>query len=124
MFGLGMFSYLKIGLVLVVLAVGGYYIWSYQHMKGQIVALKTEIEGLKLRAEVIEKAQKATDAFMKKRTTIQTRVVKERANVDKVVESGDNLAMQQLFINNGLLQRPQASPAPGRSPGRPSDISR
>jgi hypothetical protein len=113
MFGLGIFTYLKIGLVIVVLAVCGYYVWSYQHMKGQITELKAEIDGLKLRAEIIEKAQKATDEYLKKKTIIQTRVVKEKANVDKVVESNDNPAMRDLFIRNGLLQDNRNDPKGG-----------
>lgn len=115
---MGIFTYIKIGMAVAVLAVLGYFVWNYQHMQTKIAGLEEKIAGLELRAEVIEKAQQATDEFMKKKSTVQVRVVKEKANVDKVVESGDDSGMRQLFLERGLLV-PQASSAPGRSPGRP-----
>ena len=117
------FTYLKVGVAVILLGVAGYFVWSYQHMKSKIAGLEEKVAGLELRAEIIEKAQQATDEFMKKKSTVQSRAGKERANVDKVVESGDDPAMRQLFINNGLLKPPQAnSPASG-GPGRPGNIS-
>lgn len=117
-------SWIKIGGAVILLGVCGYYVWSYQHMKGQITALQTEIEGLKLRAKIIEKAQEATDAFMKKKTIVQVQVVKEKANVDQVVESKDSSAMQRLFLDRGMLVAPKTGVAAGRPPGRAGNISR
>lgn len=118
---MGILTYIKIGAAVVLLGVASYFVYEYKHMATEIVGLKDEIEGLKLRAEVIEKAQAATDTFMKKKTAVQNRVAKEKTNVDKVVESGDDAGMRQLFIDRGLLG-PKAGPAPGGAPGRPGNI--
>jgi hypothetical protein len=108
---MGILTYIKIGAAVVILAVCGYFVYQYKHMQTTITELKGEIADLKLRAEVIEKAQATTDEFMKKKATIQTRVVKERANVDKVIEAKDDEGMKQLFINQGLLM-PDPKSAP------------
>lgn len=113
---MGLLTYLKIGAAVVLLAVGGFFYWNYHHMQNKIVALQTEIEGLKLRAEIIEKAQKATDEYLKKKTIIQTRVVREKADVDKVVESGDTTGMRDLFIKHRLLDDNRNDPK-GRPKG-------
>lgn len=110
MFGLGIFTYLKIGLITVALAIGGYYVWSYHHMKTKVATLEAEIGGLKLRADIIEKAQKATEEYQKKMTAIQRKVAGEKAKVDQVVESGDNDSMKKLFIEQGLLMPDSISP--------------
>lgn len=122
MFGFGILTYVKIGAAVVILAVCGYYVWSYHSMKTEIVTLKTEIESLKSRAEVIEKAQQATDKFMKAKTKVVTRNVKERAEVDQVVESGDDPAMRQLYLNHGLLKPSQTGSPAGGGPGRPGNL--
>jgi Tfp pilus assembly protein PilN len=109
---MGILTYVKIGAAVVIIAVLGYFVWNYQHMQTKIVALQEKVAGLELRAEVIEKAQKATDTFMKKKTAVQARVVKEKANVDQVVESGDDAGMRNLFINQGLLRAVAPKPAP------------
>lgn len=124
MFGFGILTYLKIGAVVVILGVAGYFVYEYRHMATQIVALKDEIEGLKLRAEVIKKAQAATDKFMQAKTKVVTRNVQQKAEVDQVVEAGDNSGMQSLFIQHGLLNAPKTGTAPGRPAGGAGNIPR
>jgi len=106
-------TYIKIGAAVVLLGVCSFYVWSYQHMKGQIVTLQTEIEGLKLRAEVIEKAQAATDKFMQAKTKVVKKNVQQRAEVDAVVESGDSSGMRNLWINRGMLKSAETGVAGG-----------
>jgi hypothetical protein len=118
---MGIFTYIKIGAALVILGVVGYFVYDYKHMKTVITQQQEKIAGLELRAKIIEKAQAATDAFMKKKAAVQNRLVREKANVDKVVEAGDDAGMRQLFINSGLLGPKASTPASG-SPGRPGNI--
>lgn len=110
-----------VGAVVVAALVGGGY-WYIKHLQGQVTDLKDEVASLTARAEVIEKAQAATDEFMKKKTAVQVRVVREKANVDKVVEAGDDAGMRQLYLDRGLLG-PKASPPASGTPGRPGNIS-
>lgn len=116
---MGIFTYLKIGLAVVVLSVCGYFVYEYKHMASEIVGLKTEISGLKLRADVIEKAQKATDAFMQTKGKVVKRNVQEHAVIDQAVELGDDPAMQSLFMQYGLLQPQSGGAAPSRPKSNP-----
>jgi hypothetical protein len=112
-------TYLKIGGAVMLLAVAGFFYWNYHHLQNKVVTLQTEIDGLKLRAEVIEKAQRATDEYVKQRGAIQRKVTSVKAKVDQVVEAGDDIAMRDLFILNGLLQSPKAGATTGRPKGNP-----
>lgn len=110
----GFLTWIKIGAVVAALAVCGFFYWNYHHMQTQIVNLKDEIEGLKTRAEIIEKAQKATDEYLKKRTAIQRKAASVKTKVDTVVESGDDAGMRNLFIERGLLTPRKTGNPPGR----------
>jgi len=112
-----------VGAAVVAALVGGGY-WYVTHLQAKVAGLGDKVAGLESRAEVIEKAQKATDEFIKKKTIIQTRVVKEKADVDQVVESGDNSAMQRLFLDRGMLQRPQTNPAASGASGNSGNLPR
>jgi hypothetical protein len=119
---MGILTYIKIGAAVVIIAVLGYFVWNYQHMAGKIVKLEEQVAGLELRAEIIERAQKATDEFNKKKTTIQRKVASDKTKVDQAVEAGDDAGMRNLFIERGLLD-PKASPPAGGSQGRPGNPS-
>ena len=108
---MGILTYVKIGAAVAILLVAGYFIYQYKHMQAVIAKQQEQIVALELRAEVIEKAQAATDAFMKKKTVVQIRVVKEKANIERIVETKNDAGMKQLFINRGLLI-PDPKPAP------------
>lgn len=125
---MGILTYAKIGAAVVTLAVCGYFVWNYQHMQTKIVGLEEKIAGLELRAEVIEKAQKRTDEAVEAQKKAVLKNVQRKAQVDQVVESGNDPAMQQLYLDRGLLRRLQADDSksrpksnsiniPGRSPG-------
>ena len=115
-------SYIKISLAVLVFVILGYFVYEYKHMQTVIAAQQEQINALNLRAEVIEKAQKASDEAKKKMTVVKRRVVKENADVDQVVEANDNPHMQSLFRDHGLLQ-PQSNPSPGGAKGSPGHLS-
>jgi uncharacterized protein YoxC len=98
------FTYIKIGIIAALVIVSVYLVWNYKHMQTVIENQKQEIAGLNLRAGVIEEAQKATDEYIKKASTIRRRAASENKEIDKVVGSGDNPAMRDLFIKRGLLE--------------------
>ena len=122
MFGFGILTYVKIAAVVVILSVCGYYVWSYHHMQTKIAALQTEIDNLKARAEVIEKAQVATDKFMKARQGVVRKNVQKQAEIDQVVESKDDAGMQQLYLNRGLLQHTNGNTPQGGGKGATGNL--
>lgn len=121
---MGVLTYLKIGAVVVILAVCGFYVYNYQHMKGQIVKLEEKIAGLELRAEIIEKAQRATDAFIAKKTTVQRKAANEKSEIDQTVQAGDNAHLRELSTAHGLLKPKSTGPSPSRPTIRPRNLPR
>lgn len=107
--------------------VGGTYFYV-THLQAKVARLEDKVAGLELKADVIEKAQKKTDEYVKARDQRVKKNVQDNANIDKVVESGDDPAMHQLFIDRGLLGPKAGSPAggtqgrPGNIPARPSGV--
>jgi hypothetical protein len=94
---MGILSYLKIAGIVAVLAVVGYYAWSYQSLKATVVAQQAEIDNLKTAQEVMDKKQAAFDEFMKKKSVIRRRVVTDDKKTDEVVGSGDVRNVINLF---------------------------
>lgn len=126
MFGIGIITIIKAFVVATIIGVLGYLIWDYRHMKNTVIPeLKQEITALNLRAEVIEKAQKATDDYLKAKAKVVQRNVQERADIDKAVEAGDDPHLRDLFIQHGLLSVPKApgGASPGRLPGGSRNLS-
>ena len=115
---MGIFTYIKIGIIAVLVIACSYLVWNYQHMKTKIAGLEQQVVELKLKADIIEKAQKATDAFLAKKTLVQRKVTSEKTEIDQTVQAGDNAHLRELFINHGLLQ-PKSNPAPGRAKSGP-----
>ena len=118
-----MFAFLlgPIGRWLAVISVIGILcgvIWvQHKWSSSKIVKLEQKMSGLEFKTEILEKAQKATDAYIQKRTTIQRKVTSDKTQIDQVVESGDNAALRKLYIDRGLLRPQKTKPAPGRTKG-------
>lgn len=109
-----------IGAIIAALVLGNYF--YVKHLQTKIATLENKVAGLELRAEIVEKAQRATDSYMKTRDQRVKKNVQDDANIDKMVESGDDPAMRQLFIDHGLLT-PKTGASGSRSPGNPRHIS-
>ena len=116
---MGVLTYIKIGAAVVLLGVASYFVYEYKHMATTIKTLNDKVAGLELRAEVIEKAQATTDAFMKKKTTVQGKATNEKAEIDQTIQAGDNAHLRDLFVNHGLLAPSKTGPPPSRAPGHP-----
>src|ERR1035437_7640770 len=97
MLGLGIFTYIKIGLATVVLAICGYYVFNYEHMKTTIAAQQIQIDNLKLEQDILVKKQKVVDNYLIKRGVIKRRVADVEQQVDQTVDSGDVNRILDMF---------------------------
>jgi len=113
---MGIFTYLKIGLVVVVLSVCGYYFFNYEHMKTKIAAQQTQIDNLKLQQNLLIKRQKVIDDYLVKKGAIKKRVIYEEQQVDQTVDSGDVIRVLNLF--HGLRGPNQVEPPSNGRTGR------
>ena len=107
--------------VAVVALVGfcGYYVYKYHHMQTQIVELQKETASLKQKAAIIEKAQKATEAYDKAKREVAKKNVEDDAAIDKMVENRDESGMRDQFVKHGWLRGPDNGATKGRTAGRP-----
>lgn len=83
---MGIFTYIKIGAAIAVLAVLGYFVWNYQHMKRVVDTQKYQIEQLET-AEKYYKAQPEIDAHTKEM----------QSEVKKAVDAGDLDRVKWLY---------------------------
>ena len=119
---MGIFTYLKIGAAVVILAVCGYYIFNYEHMKTKIAAQQIQIDNLKLEQDVLAKKQKTFDDYLVKKGVIKKRVNHEEQKIDQTVDSGDVNHILDMFhqLHPDKISPPahggtgRAKPAPGR----------
>lgn len=83
---MGILAYIKIGAVVVLIGIAGYFVLNYQHMKKVVDAQKYQIEQLQA-AEKYYKAQPKIDAH-----------TKEMQNeVQKAVDAGDLDRVKWLY---------------------------
>ena len=119
----GVFTYLKIGLAVAVLAVCGYYVYNYHHMKAVIDRQQTQIANLEIVQGVLTKKQQAVDEYIQKSQTIKRRVQNEQRDLDAEVNTVDNSGLLKLYEHyrvrpgevgspsNGPASRPKYPPA-------------
>ena len=117
---MGIFTYIKIGLAVVVLSILGFYIANYHMMKTKILAQQTQINNLKLEQEVQAKKQKTFDDFMAKKTGVKRKVVREQQHIEETVNTGDDSQIIDLFDvyrfhPDGVRRDGKAKPAPDGS---------
>jgi hypothetical protein len=88
---MGIFTYLKIGLAVAVLAVCGYYVFNYEHMKTKIAAQQAQIDSLKSKQQVLDDNQKATKDIVDKLAKIKGRATGEKTTMhQEAVTEPDN----------------------------------
>ena len=110
---MGIFTYLKIGIIAVLVIACSYLVWNYHHMEAKIAAQKIQIDNLKLEQDVLIKRQKTIDDYLVKKGAIKRRVTHEEQRVDQTVDSGDVNRVLDMF--HGLRQPNQViPPADGR----------
>ena len=113
---MGIFTYLKIGIIVALVIACSYLVWNYHHMEAKIAAQKTQIDNLKLEQDVLIKRQKTIDDYLVKKGAIKRRVADVEQKVDQATDSGDVNRILDMF--HGLRQPNQVSPAPSGRTGR------
>ena len=117
------FTYIKIGIIAILVIACSYLVWKYEHMKTKIAAQQTQIDNLKLEQDVLVKKQKTFDDYLVKKGVIKKRVIHEEQQVDQTVDSGDVTRVLNLFhgLRSDKIKPPsdgrtgRAKPAPGRT---------
>ena len=113
---MGIFTYIKIGIIAILVIACSYLVWKYEHMKTKIAAQQTQIDNLKLEQDVLVKKQKTFDDYLVKKGVIKKRVIHEEQQVDQTVDSGDVTRVLDMF--HGLRSDKIKPPANGGT-GRP-----
>ena len=122
MFGLGIFDTIKLGILAVLVIIVGYLCWNYKHMQTTIANQKSEIESLKTVQDVLVKAKDATDAWIKKQSTIQKRVSHEQSTLEQTVPTASDNDLARLYERYRLHMEDKGSNPPngrGRSTKHP-----
>ncbi len=88
---LGIFDYIKIGIVAILIVVVGYLVWNYQHLKGVVAAQKTEIASLKEVQGVLTSKADKVDKFMAQMNQAKRKVANVEDKVDKVPSVPDSV---------------------------------
>ena len=119
MLGLGIFDYIKIGVVAVLVIACVYLVWNYQHMKTVIATQQDQIQGLQLGAQVLAAEQDKFKKFMAKRTTAVKRVTNEQDEIRQSEATGNDADLDSRFDRfYGMQPQSQGShSAPGRTGG-------
>ena len=118
------FTYLKIAAIVAILAVCGYYVLNYEHMKNKVAAQQIVIDNLNLEKDVLVKENKALQEFTAQKTVIKGKVVYVERQVDETVASGDVARILDMFhkLQSNKIQPPpdggtgSSKPKPGRAP--------
>ena len=110
------FTYLKIAAIVAILAVCGYYVLNYEHMKNKVAAQQIVIDNLNLEKDVLVKENKALQEFTAQKTVIKGKVVYVERQVDETVASGDVARVIDMF--HKLRGPDQIQPAPNGGTGR------
>ena len=113
---MGIFTYLKIGIIAVLVIACSYLVWNYKHMKTKITAQQIQIDNLKVEQDVLIKKQKTFDDYLVRKGVIKKRVTHEEQQVDQTVDSGDVNRILDMF--HQLRQPNQVSPSANGGTGR------
>ncbi len=105
---MGILTYIRIGIIVALAAVAGYYVLNYMHLKKEVAILKVQVAEQKAALEFYEKAAK---------------IDQETANVHKeiteAVNANDVQRVHDLYERLREHQRAGQSKAPSKAkPGR------
>ena len=112
---MGIFTYIKIGIIAVLVIACSYLVWNYKHMEAKIADQKIQIDNLKLEQDVLKKKQKVFDDYLVKKGVIKKRVAHEEQQVDQTVDSGDINRVLDMFHK---LHNDKIEPSPHGGTGR------
>lgn len=112
---MGILTYVKIGLAVVILGFLSFYVWNYHNMQSQITQLKEQNASLALGQQVILEAQKKAAETRQKVQVIVKRSKDENTKVQQEEMSGDDAALDsRLDQLSGVRREDKGSSAPGR----------
>jgi hypothetical protein len=121
MFGLGVFDYIKIGIVAALVIVCGYLVWNYQHMKTVIATQKDQIASLELGQQILANEQDKFKKFMAARSTVARKVTNEQDKIRQSEATGNDADLDsrfEHFYGPGVQPQGQGGhPAPGKPGG-------
>jgi hypothetical protein len=83
--------------------------WSIDNYKTEIKELKEK----NLNQKLIIEAKDKELADKQSEVRVERKIVYVQREVDKMVESGDNAAMRQRFMERGMLSQELPNPPPG-----------
>jgi hypothetical protein len=115
---MGIFTYVKIGLAVAVLAILGYFVLEYRHRGTVIETQKNEIANLKVEKTVFEAKQKVYEEFMAKKPVIQKRVTHEKEQIDQAVNTVDDAGLRALYDRYRMLTGSEIHVTPNGPSGR------
>jgi len=81
---MGILTYLKLGAIGLVIIVGGYFIWNYNHMQNKITALQVQVEEQTKTIEFYEKAAEVDKTTQETQNEIQKAV--NNADLERIRE--------------------------------------
>jgi hypothetical protein len=120
MLGLGIFDYIKIGIIAALVIVCGYLIWNYQHMKTVIATQQDQIASLELGQQVLANEQDKFKKFMAARSTVARKVTNEQDEIRQSEAASNDADLDRRFerFYGGVQPQGQGSnPAPGQPGG-------
>ena len=94
---MGIFTYLKIAGVVIILGVCSFYVYNYHHMKTVIANQQLEIDNLKTIQGILQEKQKVFDEYITKREQIRKRVANEQRAIDKEVSNTTDDGLGKLY---------------------------
>ena len=83
---MGILTYLKLGVVALVIIVGGYFYWNYNHMQSKIITLQTQID-----------EQAKTIDFYEKAAKVDVTTQETKDEIQRAVNSGNLERIRELY---------------------------
>jgi hypothetical protein len=114
---MGIFTYLKIGLVVAVLTICGYYVWNYHDMAREIQDQKEKIDALELGQQILAGENAKFKKFMEARTRTGKKVANEQQDITQSEISGNDADLDRRLDAVGVQPYQGDSAAPGGSGG-------
>jgi len=120
---MGIFTYIKIGIIAALVIVCAYLVWNYEHMKTVIAAQQDKIGGLELGQKDLIAKQEKFDKFMTATTKVKGRVANERKQITQEVTTVPDSGMDALYDQFRLHPGDQVRPAAPGGERRPKNTT-
>ncbi len=101
---MGILTYIKIGVAVLVLGVASYFVWNYQHMKSVLAAQKVQIEQLQ-----------EANAYYEAQPEVDKKTQEVNDEIQKAVNGGDVERVRDLYKRLREHQRTYKGKTPAPS---------